>query len=428
MASDYEVHQRALRAFISRNPTGMLREPRGRLTHPFLVTGADHYGDQLWDWDSWLANVALRQVFQEARHETFAQRLPECEQGCVLNFLSGRSIRGWVPVMMSPETQVPDGDEFEWRTMHKPCLAQHAAFIVRHNGDDAEWLREAFPHLQMFVDCYLNHHRHRATGLLFWIYDIGLGVDNDPCTWNRPARSSGSIFLNCLMVQELAAIAYLADCLQLDEVAAEYRRHRADLVTAVREHCWDPWLGFYYSVDLNLKRLDESTNAAGMHYGMPSTYNCLIQRIGVWSGFMAMWSGVATPDQAERMVHEHLLDERTFNCRAGVRSLSRLEKMYSVKASGNPSSWLGPVWGISNYLVFRGLVRYGFEREAGELVDKTVWLFGRDLERFGALHEYYQPDNGEPLVNRGFQNWNFLVLNMIAWREGRPFATEFDGD
>jgi hypothetical protein len=49
----------------------------------------------------------------------------------------------------------------------------------------------------------------------------------------------------------------------------------------------------------------------------------------------------------------------------------------------------------------------------------------RDIERSGALHEYYQPDNGEPILNRGFQNWNYLVLNMIAWLEGKPCIQEF---
>ena len=44
---------------------------------------------------------------------------------------------------------------------------------------------------------------------------------------------------------------------------------------------------------------------------------------------------------------------------AGIRTLAPLEKMYNVRASGNPSSWQGPVWINVNYLVFRGLVKYG---------------------------------------------------------------------
>ena len=102
-----------------------------------------------------------------------------------------------------------------------------------------------------------------------------------------------------------------------------------------------------------------------------------------------------------------------------------MEKMYSTRASANPSNWRGPVWGISNYMVFKGLVKYGFRKEATELADKTIILFGRDFEKNQALHEYYEPETGEPLLNKGFQNWNYLVANMIAWKENRKVIEEF---
>ena len=138
-----------------------------------------------------------------------------------------------------------------------------------------------------------------------------------------------------------------------------------------------------------------------------------------------MWAEIATPEQAKRMVQENLKDSRTFNAPYGVRTLSKLEKMYSVRASSNPSNWLGPIWGISNYMVYSGLVKYGFHTEAKELAFKTISLFGKDLEKNGALHEYYEPETGEPILNKGFQNWNYLVLNMIDWASGKPVIKEF---
>jgi putative isomerase len=267
-----------------------------------------------------------------------------------------------------------------------------------------------------------NHQRH-ACGLHFWQTDAMIGVDNDPCTYYRPPRSSGSIYLNCLMVRELEAAVYLAERLNLDEVAVNLEKDAESVRAAILEHCWDERDGFFYSVDLNLRPVEQSQVA--LHMGQPRDWDCLIQRIGVWSGFLALWAGVATPEQAARVVAEHYRDTRTFNAPYGVRTLSKLEKMYSVRASGNPSSWLGPVWGISNYLTFRGLVNYGYNDDARTLAERTIRLFGRDVERFGALHEYYQPENGEPILNRGFQNWNYLVLNMIAWLEGKPTITEF---
>jgi len=99
--------------------------------------------------------------------------------------------------------------------------------------------------------------------------------------------------------------------------------------------------------------------------------------------------------------------------------------MYSVRASGNPSNWLGPIWGISNYLTYRGLLNYGYNQEAKELACKTIMLFGNDFKKNGALHEYYEPDSGEPILNKGFQNWNYLVLNMIDALTGGKTIEEF---
>ncbi len=400
----------------------MLREPGGAMKHPFLTPGSEQYADVLWDWDSWLSNVALRQILAKRGDAAALEAVRPYERGCVLNFLDQGSKDGWVPIFFGREGPTKPERIYE-ANMHKPCLAQHAAFLVEQDGGDAEWLRPRFYFLQTFLNNYRNHHRD-ACGLYFWQNDECIGTDNEPCTYYRPPRSSGSFFLNALMALELEAMRYLCERLGFDEIAAHFRRDAAELRAAIQAHCWDERDGFFYSVDLNLRPV-EATPGFGLHQGMPRDWPCLIQRIGTWSGFLALWAGLATPEQAARIVAEHGRNTKTFNAPFGVRTLSRMEKMYNLRASGNPSSWLGPVWGISNYLTWRGLVNYGFTAEATELAEKTVTLFGRDLERFGALHEYYQPENGEPILNPGFQNWNYLVLNMAEWLRGREPVAEW---
>jgi putative isomerase len=420
MQAETARYSALIRQNLQADYRGMFREAGGNMPYPFITPGSQQYADVLWDWDSWLANVALRQILLEVGDEKEQDEARAYEQGCVLDFLHWGGMDGWMPIWIkrSEPLERPANPYIE--NMHKPVLAQHAAFITQLQGDDAEWLRDRFYYLLTFLGNYRNHHRH-ACGIYFWQNDFAIGVDNDPCTYFRPPRSSGSIFLNCLMFRELEAGAYLADRLHLDEVARHLRTDAEAVRDAVREHCWDERDGFFYSVDLDLL----PTGTTGLHAGQPRDWDCLIQRIGVWSGFLALWAGIATPEQAERVVTEHYCDPRTFNAAYGVRTLSKLEKMYAIRASSNPSCWLGPVWGVSNYLTFRGLVRYGFRDDAHELAERTIRLFGRDIERFGALHEYYQPENGEPILNRGFQNWNYLVLNMIAWLEDKPTIVEF---
>lgn len=432
-ADDTAKYIPIIRTQIHKDYQGMFREQGGAFKYPFLTPGSQQYGDILWDWDSWWSDVALRQILLENGSTEDAAKALKYEQGCVLNYLNYGGMDGWIPIIIKRKSGTRNevkGDQDIYATnMHKPCLAQHAAFLTKLNGGDAEWLRDGFYYLQAFVNKYKNHQRHKATGLYFWNDDMAIGVDNDPCTYMRPAKSSGSIYLNCMMYKELTALVYLCDRLNMSEIGAEYQRDADDLKAAIQKNCWDERDGFFYSVDLNLLPYEPRPFAGDshimLHSGYPRDYDCLIQRIGVWSGFMAMWAGIATPEQAKRMVEEHYRNEKTFNAPYGIRTLSKLEKMYNVRASGNPSLWTGPVWGISNYIVFSGLVNYGYDQDARDVARKTIVLFGRDFERFGALHEYYLPESGEPVLNKGFQNWNYLVLNMSAWYEGKERVREF---
>ena len=266
--------------------------------------------------------------------------------------------------------------------------------------------------MERYLDYYVRNCRHEETGLYFWIDDCAIGVDNDPCTFYRPLRSSGSILLNCFLYREFKAAVELAKQLGMNDKDTKFDQLAKQLKDAIQNHCWDERDGFFYNVDLNLLPVDKEQ---WLHSGCPRHWSCLIQRIEVWSGFLTMWSGVATKEQAKRMVEEHFRNEKSFCAPYGVRTLSKQEKMYAIIKSGNPSCWLGPVWGISNYMVFEGLVRYGYVEEAKELCEKTIELFGKDILTSGEMHEYYDPETGEGVNNPGFQNWNLLVVNMISW-------------
>ena len=401
---------------------GMYRPAGGAFPYPFLTPGSAQYEDVLWDWDSWLSDIALRQILLDTADHEEKKRALEYERGCIQNFLSFCGTDGWIPVFVGrnfEKDKLKPSDIYS-TNMHKPCLAQHAAFLIQAD-DDAEWLRESFYFLQCFVNCYRNHHRHIQTGLYYWQDDFAIGVDNAPCTFFRPRKSSGSIFLNCMMYKELKAMDFISRKLNLTETAESYRNMASQLKEAINQHCWDERDGFYYSVDLNLMPVDHSVQ---LHSGQPRDWDCLIQRIGVWSGFLPLWAEAASQEQAEMIVRQHFHDSRTFHANYGIRSLSKLEKMYNTRASGNPSNWLGPVWGITNYLVYKGLLNYGFKNEAAEIAEKTIRLFAQDICKTGCMHEYYEPDNGEPVLNPGFQNWNMLVLNIIAWLEGKPYISE----
>ena len=52
-------------------------KPEGQLKYPYIIPGSV-YTASLWDWDSWLTNVALKQFVTED--------IGKYEKGCVLKF------------------------------------------------------------------------------------------------------------------------------------------------------------------------------------------------------------------------------------------------------------------------------------------------------------------------------------------------------
>lgn len=397
-----QKYTKLIKEYVRRDYKKMFREPDGELKHKFIVPGAS-YSNCLWDWDSWLTDLALRNI-------AAGDEIVGYEKGCIQNFIDHIDEDGKIAICLQP-----DGEPMLFKLMkniHKPCLAQHALFICENSGD-YDWMRENFKKIELFISWYMTNCKHES-GLFYWHDDGAIGVDNDPCTFYRPENSSASIYLNCLMYNEILAMKRFAEIFGMSESRERYEKCAKELLGAIRENCYDERDGFYYSVDINLIPVEAPFP---LHRGAPRHWNCLIQRIGVWTGFMAMWANIATPEQAERMVREHYKNKATFCAPYGVRSLSKMEKMYTIKNSSNPSCWLGPIWGISNYMTFVGLVNYGYFKEAKELAVKTIKLFGRDIEKCGEFHEYYDPESGEGIRNPGFQSWNMLVVNMIDWLE-----------
>jgi len=425
-------YETAIEKTIYDNYKGMIHQPSDLFPFPYTTPGSV-YSNELWDWDSWLSSIALRQITLDKGDTGSDNEVLQAGKGCIKNFLHYATDEGYIPIVVwhnaNPLKDLPE--DIYNTNMHKPVIAQHAAFWVKEENGNAEWIRPYFKKLESFIHYYYAHHRHEPTGLFYFQDDAAVGVDTDPSVFYRPEKSSGNIFLNCLMYKELKAMAYLSERLGYTDAKLKYTNAAQSLKDSIQEHCWDERDGFFYSVDLNLLPIDTITPRKlfgidiVLHKNHPRTYNCLIQRLGVWTGFLALWAGVATPEQAKRIVNEHYLNNNTFHAPYGVRSLSKMEKMYSIYASGNPSDAQGPVWINTNYLVFKGLVKYGFTKEAKALAGKTVKLLGEDAIKEGAFHEYYDPESGAPILNKGFQNWNYLVMNMIAWLEKKKVVSEF---
>lgn len=97
------------RKHIYRDMKGMYREAGRSLVFPFLAPGSSQYLDMLWDWDSWLSNIALRQILLEHGTRQDSDEALRYEQGCVLNALHYGGMDGWIPIWI--ERDAPSREE-----------------------------------------------------------------------------------------------------------------------------------------------------------------------------------------------------------------------------------------------------------------------------------------------------------------------------
>lgn len=406
----------ALLSFFAETGPALLRPAQGILRHPSVSPALPGkcYGTQLWDWDTLWTVRGLLALADRLEDESLRQKVCSHAQGSFHNFFDYQSDEGRIPIMLD-DTQ-PDffgclaKDNLEINQA-KPVFAQIALLVADASGD-VQWLESRFDGLLRFYESWIARYQ-APLGLLVWGNDVAVAVDNDPAIFGRPPFSAAGLMLNCLYYQDLLAAAELAGRLGRAEDRMMLEQRARDLGDCIQKYCWDRRDGFYYTVDVHCvdRRADLIPHVP---LGMEMSWKCLPLKVQSFSGFMPLWCRLATDEQAGILVRRHYANAASFHAACGVRSLSAEESMYSLEVSGNPSNWLGPVWVINNYVVWKGLHAYGFHHEADNLAGKTIHLLAADIALSGTLHEYYHPDTGEPLSHSGFMDWNLLVLEMLA--------------
>ena len=128
---------------------------------------------------------------------------------------------------------------------------------------------------------------------------------------------------------------------------------REKLKEAVNSEMWDERDGIYYSQDINLHGTKCVVKGVELHSGLPPHWNSVPLKIRFWGCFLPMYAGICSPERAQRMC-AHLTENDDILAAFGIRTLAKNEKAYSlVKSAGNPSNWLGAIWTIANYCVYK---------------------------------------------------------------------------
>jgi len=108
------------------------------------------------------------------------------------------------------------------------------------------------------------------------------------------------------------------------------------------------------------------------------------------TNFYPMFAGIATPDQAKRMVEEHLLNPKEFWGTYVAPTIARNDPAFP-----DQDYWRGNIWGPTNYMLYEGITRYGFDKVALEYAQKSYDLFMGDWKTNQHDNEHYRAWGGD---------------------------------
>ena len=178
-----------------------------------------------------------------------------------------------------------------------------------------------------------------------------------------PRFAGGAAFaavdLSCYLVSECRALQAMAQRLGYRELAKTWGQRGDALAAAASKHLWNAERGLFADRKPDGDFID----------------------VRSYAGLLPLWAGIATDDQAARLKGQ--VAGGTFKAAAGVPTIATDDPAY--KKDG----WSGPAWPVVNYLVARGLQRYGFAAEAADLRDRTLDAVARTYVRTGVLWEFY---------------------------------------
>ncbi len=182
--------------------------------------------------------------------------------------------------------------------------------------------------------------------------------------------------LSLMVVKELRSLSEMATMLGKPKAANNWNKRAEKLSEKINALMWDEESGFYYHVN----RED--------HSWFFMTRDLRRQEI---IGFLPLWAEACSPERAEILI-KTLTNPNKFWRKYGVPTLSADDEWYTPYVD-YCCKWNGPVWLLWNYMVFEGLVNYGYDELALELGDKMLLAVTTQLSKNHNYWESYSPDN-----------------------------------
>ncbi|MCE2469340.1 MAG: hypothetical protein J4F32_02250 [Dehalococcoidia bacterium] len=208
------------------------------------------------------------------------------------------------------------------------------------------------------------------------------GYDNARMLRTGPFYAKDPL-VNALYADALETMARMHRA-QANNAAAEgYEARATQTAEAMLRKMYSPERGAFFLLEGRGEERVDCLTVAGL---MPLT----VQRLPA--------------DVAGEVIERCLTDAERFRLHYPLPSVAACDPAFDSR--GQALSWRGPAWVNTNWLVWRGLRRHGFDDLAEQLTARTV-----EMVAGAGLREFYNPLTGEGLGAKSF-GWSALALDM----------------
>jgi putative isomerase len=228
------------------------------------------------------------------------------------------------------------------------------------------------------------------------------GLDNSPMyddtTYNATTHTLefADVGLMSMYIADCDALAAIADDLGETAAASEIReratRYRTKLSTL-----WDNDAGIFLNKDLHTGQFSSRLSP---------------------TNFYPLLAKAATPQQAEVMIRNHLLNPKEFWGEWIIPSIARDDPAFK-----DQNYWRGRIWGPMNYLVYLGLRNYHQPEVQRQFAEKSYALFLQEWKQSGHVHENYNAITGtgdDVTSSDRFYHWGALLGYIRYLQETLP--------
>jgi putative isomerase len=312
---------------------------------------------------------------------------PEHARNQVLNNLAAQQPGGLVPGTI----WIRGGKPKYSRTCGHPPVWQVAADEVFRLTRDLKFLAACHAALTRQIGWFDRHRRSRDGGY-FYADILGSklwesGVDDGIRFSELPAEPCALVDATSHLYALHETAARWAQRLGLPGGA--HRREAERLKTFIRSEMFDERTGMFQDA-----------------WRLRGKRRTMLAFEGMWPVVV----GVATPEQARRVIDGNLLNPKRYFTKHPIASVSLSDPRFELKL------WRGPAWNSMTYWAATGCMRYGHTAAARRLLGAALDQSAKQYRKTGTIWEFYHPHGGDPreCARKPYTVYNAPCLNYLG--------------